>query len=383
MTAGKALLVTVVLAAAALAGCAADDAEGARSEPLTKGGSGASSSGTSSALPPPAPKPKGTSERWHFHDYWKGNPTITLLDQDVNLTAVQGADGLPSFGAIVLLPNGVIVPPETGLLAINVTWPGPTEGLMNVTFKPADSPDFQPLADLGRAEGIVLPTTESMADVPHRQQSAWAFNLTARPGGAPPALPPQTVRLTLNATIGRPLFIDPPHLNWWQGNDTIPLIAGASGSFAGARSTQAGNLTLPGVPATPSVPPSVPTATALTAPQRVPVDAGRIVPEGAKSVVAILTWTATAPGGKLGLRFQEENLPSAGPLEVVAETETSRTFVLAIAQAQTDTTYSNRTTWQFHVVPDGDPAAFQGDYALTAWVSQLAPTEAVVAVSRA
>lgn len=366
----RGLLVACMVLAAVFAGCAKDE-DPAPTGPTSQTGSGVTADPTPA---PVAPKPKGTSERWHFHDSWKGLPTIVLLDRNVTFNATaQGPDGLPALSAIVDLPPGVTVPAETGFLTVNVTWEPATTGLVNVTFRPADSNDFQPAGEAARGVALVIGTTESMCDVPHRQQSFWKFNFTSKPGGSPPAVPAKDVRVVITATIGRPLFIDPPHLDWWQGGDTIPLVAGAKGEVATA-TTRAGNVTLPGTPA----PGTVPTAGSTV---RVPVDVGRIVPEGAKSIVAILNWTTDVPGVKLQLAFKEGNLPSEGLLTVAKDGAGSRVFTLPVQQAQTDTTYSNRTTWEFTVKPDGQEGAFKGTFTLVAWTSRLQPEAAVAVVA--
>ena len=367
-------LVALVLLAPALAGCA-DDAPTPAEEPVQRGGS-TSPAPTADPPPPVVVKPKGTSERWHFHDYWKGAPTITLAELNVTLNATaMGPDGLPSLSAIVELPNGVIVPAETGHLTVNVTWDPPTTGLVNLSYRPADSNDYMPAGDLALGTPLVIPTTESMCDVPHRQQSLWRFNFTAKPEGTPPQLPMRDVHVVITATIGRPLFIDPPHLDWWLSGDVIPVVQGAKGDVATA-ATRAGNLTL--------VPPGGASSAALPAPQpvRVPVDPGRIVPEGAKSVVAFLNWTSDVPTDqKLVLAYAESNLPSAGDMAVKVDGKGSRLFVLPIQQAQTDTTYSNRTTWEFHVRPEGTEGAFRGSFTLVAWATRLSPDAAAAMVT--
>ena len=390
------LLALVLLAAALLAGCAAD-------EPVQPGatkGTGGSTTGSGSAGSPvvaptsPSPdRPRGTSERWHFHDYWKGNPTIVLYDGVVTLNATPvGGDGLPALSAFVDLPHGVIVPPETGFLTLNASYDEPFAGVINVTYRPADSNDFQVAGDIRKGAPLLLNTTESNCDVPHRQTSAWRFNVTAKPSPDAPGPLPTEFRLNITATIGRPLFIDPPHLNWWRDGEIIPLVSGASGELRTAR-TPATNLTLPAptslVPTAPApaVPPEVKAPTTpdgLTQTYRVRVDSGRIVPEGTKTIVAVLNWTSEMPDAKLALLYKEINYPSEGALEVVAEGAGTRTFVLQVAQAQTDTTYSNRTTWEFRVVPEGDPAAaFDGTFTLVAWASRLEAAEVVAAVSSA
>lgn len=373
-----AALVAVLLLLPALAGCAGD-APGAREEPVQKGTTGSQPNAPlSDGTPAPAVKPKGTSERWHFHDYWKGNPTITLVEANVSFNVTTGADGLPALSAFVDLPQGVIVPPETGILTLNVTWEAETQGLVNVTFRPADSNDFLPGLDLAKGVPGNLTTTESQADVPHRQVSAWRFNLTMKPSPDVAGLPPRDVHFTVQATIGRPLFIDPPHLNWWQGGDILPLVADAKGEFA-SLAHPGGNLTLADPLQAPAAPP---TAAKVAESPRVPVAEGRIVPEGTKSIVAILNWTTQAPQGKLALHYRENNYPSEGALEVATDAAGSRVFVLPVMAAQTDTTYSNRTTWEFRIVPEGQPAsAFEGAYTLHAWATRLAPADAVAAIA--
>jgi hypothetical protein len=185
-----------------------------------------------------------------------------------------------------------------------------------------------------------------------------------------------TIHVNVTATIGRPLFIDPPHVDWWQGATVLPLVAGAKGEIATA-TTREGNVTVTGLPD--STPPSA-------APQDVvvPVDAGRIVPEGAASVVVVLNWTSQAPSQKLAVRYKEGNLPSEGPMQVAKDGDGHRVFVVPVQPPQTDTTYSNRTTWEFHVVPEGGTgteAAFDGSFTLVAWVTTLQPGDATRAVT--
>lgn len=328
-----------------------------------------------------APPPKPMSQRWHFHDYWHAMPVITLLDTNVTLNLTQDAAGLPALSQIVALPNGVIVPAETGFLTVNVSWASQAPGgAVNLTFRPADSQSYRGAGNVTSGKPAVIFTTESMCDVPHRQESFWRFNLTALPNGTPPTMPAQTVHLTITATIGRPLFIDPPHVDWWQGNNVLPLVAGAKGDITTA-TTRAGNLTTGGLGSVAAGAPPAPPA-----PQdvRVPADAGRIVPEGTATIVAILNWTGQAPAQKLSLRYEEANFPSSGTMSIAKEGDSSRIFVLSVRPAQTDTTYSNRTTWLFHVVPEGgtgSEAAFQGSFTLVAWVSELQPADAVKAIT--
>lgn len=361
-----ALAAALLVASAALAGCT-EDAPAASGEPAPKTASERLAEST-----PPLPARKTTNERWHFHDHWKGEPTITLLDVDVNLSATTGGDGLPAIGALLTLPDGTIVPPEAGSVTLNVTW-AREGGLVNLTFRPADSNSFFPGGDASRGAGVLIGITESMADVPHRSQSLWAFNLTAKPGGEPAGLPDTLVHVTINATIGRPLFIDPPHLNWWLGGDVIPLVTGVRGRLDTA-ATPAGNLTLPGDPDATTRP------AAVAAAPRVPATDGRIVPEGAKSIVVLLNFTSEVPNGKLLVRYREANLPSEGAMTLAVDGGAYRVFTVPVDPDQTDTTYSNRTTWEFQILPEGGPAsAFRGEFTLYAWVAKLGEDEAIEA----
>ncbi|HET6404218.1 MAG TPA: hypothetical protein VFH78_06185 [Candidatus Thermoplasmatota archaeon] len=382
----RALLVGLLLVVPAIAGCTDEPAEDTVRPGSTPGGGGSGAPLTSSPPPPQEFRPRGTSERWHFHDYWKGSPTITLFEGNITFNATPaGRDGLPSLSAVFTLPHGVIVPPETGYLTFNVTWESdPTlpsvGGLVNITYKPADSNDFFPGGDTGNGVPLVVNTTESNCDVPHRQASAWLFNITAMPdANVPPGVPPPHAKVNITATIGRPLFIDPPHLNWWRDGDIIPLVEGASGEFRSAL-TPAANVTLPGgLPGAPAQPPN---PSAVTATHRVPVDEGRIVPEGTRSIVVMLNWTSSLPDAKLTLRYAENNYPTEGPLELAVDGDGARIFTLRTTQPQTDTTYSNRTTWEFHVVPEGEPvAAFDGSFTLVAWASRLEPQATLAMVT--
>lgn len=336
-------------------------------------------SDASAATTEPVFVPKPASQRWHFHDYWHGTPVITLLNATVTLNASVDDGGARVLSTLVSLPSGVIVPAETGFLTVNVSWaaavplPG---GAVNLTYRPADSNQYFGAGNLSNGRAVFVLTTESMCDVPHRQESLWAFNLTAVPNGTPPLLPSQDVHLNITATIGRPLFIDPPHLDWWMGNSILPLVTNAKGDIAATATTKGGNVTLP-------MEVQTVTPTSAPAPIRVAVDKDRIVPEGAASIVVLLNWSSQAPNAKLNVRYHESNLPSDGPLKIVKESANSRTFVLDVKPPQTDTTYSNRTTWEFYVKPDPsglDTGAFQGSFTMLAWISTLAPEEAVKAV---
>ena len=361
------VILAALIVGAVFAGCAGDSDQG---QPL-QGGS--ASSGVVTSDPPTpivTPTPKPTSQRWHFHDYWKGSPTLTLFDGNVTLNATVSDAGTPALSALLLLPNGVIVPAETGSLTVNASWaqtaPG---GAVNLTYKPADSNGFFGAGMLANGKPVVVNTTESMCDVPHRQESLWKFNLTAAPDGTPPGLPARDLHVIITATIGRPLFIDPPHVNWWIGSNVLPLVDGAKGDVFTA-TTAASNLTILTSPAAAGAAPSPASA-------RVPVDDGRIVPEGAKTVIAVLNWSSQAPNQKLSLRYEESNLPSTGPMQLSKDGANSRVFTLDVRAAMTDTTYSNHTTWAFDVVPDGQTPAFQGTFTLVAWVTELSAAESI------
>lgn len=376
-----AALAALLVAFPALAGCS--DPEDELSAGTTTSGSstanpmpGSTGTGTTTSAPPP--RIKSPNERWHFHDYWGQSPTITLVEGWYRLAPTTGADGLPALSAIVELPQNVIVPPETGSLEFNVTWNETALTKLNLTFRPADSNDFHPAGDLARQVPLKVNTTESMCDVPHRQQSFWRLNFSAvRPSGVPPVASPVEFHLNLSATIGRPLFIDAPHINWWQDMEMIPLVTAASGTFQGA-ATPVANVSLPD-----DLSPTSTTPATFTQRERVPVDAGRIVPEGAKSVVVMLNWTdASPPGAKLKVRWKEGNSLTEGVLDVAVDSEGGRVFSLPVTPGQTDTTYSNRTTWEFHVLPDSEPAAFHGSYTLVAWASRLTPEATVAALTQ-
>ena len=382
MTARRALLVAAILSASLLAGCADDEpgATGASNEPVKTGSTGAGGAPITTSPSPVIDRPKGTSDRWHFHDYWKGSPTITLMEMDVVLQPNVGEDGRPAFGALIELPHGVVVPPETGFLTFNATWPPDAPGTINLTYRPADSVDYHFGGDIANGMGHQLNTTESNCDVPHRQQSAWRFNLTAQPNPNAPGVPPREFHLVVTATIGRPLFIDPPHLNWWRNGDIIPLVEAGQGAIRSARAADT-NLTLPGgVPS--GAPTATPTPQSLQKSHRVPVDSGKIVPEGTTSIVVMLNWTSQVPDAKLRLEYNESNLPSGGPLEILSDGAAARVFAISVRAPQTDTTYSNRTTWEFRVIPEGEPAAaFDGTFTLVAWATRMSAADALAAIA--
>lgn len=364
------LLACALFVFPALAGCADKSGDVTpSSQPVTQNSAGrgvTSDPANTEFVPPP---PKTTNQRWHFHDYWKGSPTIVLFDGGLNLTPGTGADGLPALSALLSLPNTVIVPAETGFLQVNVSWDKSFGGAMNVTYKPADANSFFGAGNVGQGTPATILTTESMCDVPHRQESLWKFNFTAMADGTPPSFPSTEIHVNITATIGRPLFIDPPHFDWWLGTDIIPLIEDGKGDIVTAI-TPAGNLSVLGAS-------SAPSSSAGPTNVVVRVDETRIVPEGVLSIVAIVNWTSEVPGAKLALRYKEGNLPSEGALIITKDSATSRLYTLEVQPPQTDTTYSNRTTWEFHVLPDGAGPAFQGKFTIVAWATRLSAAEAV------
>jgi len=361
------LILAALVAAPALAGCASN----APDEPLKTGSSNSNSPAptTSGSSATPTAGTQTKAERWHFHDYWNGEPVITLFDDTVTLEPTARADLTGGLSVVFALPKGTIVPPETGQLDLSVAWAGTAGGRLNLTYRPADTSAFQPGGDLANGGTSIILTSESMTDVPHRARSLWAFNLTAAApaadaASAEPGVAGRDVRVVITATIGRPLFIDPPHLDWWQGTDAFALVAAYQGEVTTAI-TPAGNLSL-----------DAPRQQADAQTISVHADAGRIVPEGTQTIIARLAWTSQAPSTTLALAYAEDNEGTSGPAEVLEDAAGERWFSIAVAPGQTDTTYSNRTTWRFYVTPDSTAPAFSGSFSLDVWVSRLAAPDA-------
>lgn len=373
-----ALSVALLLALGPLAGCL-----GAKDEAPTKK-TVKPRPASPVATTPPAKDPDEVNttlgKRWHFHNYWGLSPNLTLFDGEVGLDPTKAPDiRLSPAPSVVLgrvtfgLPQGRIVPPETGTITAIVHYNATpaagapeTIGGLNLSYKPANVAEFIPAGTLTPGGPLTFPVTADMTDVPHRGRSIWEFSLAAAPSVQAVAVANMTVHVQLVATIGRPIFIDPPHLDHWKGAETLPLISSEK-ALHGARSplTQAPYVRLVPDPTAPAAEPSERLAA-------FPVVNGSVVPESSKTVLVRLTWAATAPvAGTPGIEYLEENAGTTSVVTPVSDKVGERLYKIDVIPRMTDSPYANQSTWRFNVLLEGEAGAWSGTIKLEAWATKL------------
>lgn len=355
-----AVLLAVLLLAAALAGCA----ENTDTPPPSKLRDEQDPAGGASST---ATQPRATissSKRWHFHNYWGLSDNIVLFDAEVGIAPdVAVAGKTPKFGAGAFAPkDGTIVPPETGRIVFTVTWNGTLpERPLNVTYKAANMTAFLDAGPAlpGPAEVAVL---EPMADAAHTGESGWRFRIEAAPDERGVAVANGTVHVRAVAWLGRPIIIDPPHRDQWNGASVVAL--GETAFEGRAAKTAKGFVVQSGATTT--------TSDAVL--KLVPAN-GTVVPEGAASILVRLDWTLTAPlpvAPAFVVRWSETQTGAMGEAAKETGGATFQLYRIPVDSKSTDSPYGDRSTWTLALdLADGSPA-FDGKATMRAWVGKTA-----------
>lgn len=341
----RAVLVLLVALALAASGCFS---AGSTVEPQSKdpGSKTPIKPGTVGATPA---KPKRDPNlRWHYHNYWGASSSLVLLDDNLTLPLVR-TDRLslaPRTATIEFsLPYGRIVPPETGELNVTITF-APTGGLpftgLNFSYRSGGATNFTGMkAESGKA--ITIPISYDQTDVPHRGSTAWRFRLGPETLNGLAAAN-GTAHVVVEARIGRPLLIDPPHFDQWRGRTAIPLAIVEANVSATKLADDRYAL----------ADPDARTADVLPYVLEIPLPNGSLVPERTKEVVVHLFWNTTTMG-KPALAYAEENSPSNGTLQPTADGDGKREYRIPIGVGMSDSPYANQSTWRFVVLIEGPP----------------------------
>ncbi|MHB8606000.1 MAG: hypothetical protein ACYDCK_12170 [Thermoplasmatota archaeon] len=308
-------------------------------------------------------------QRWHFHNYWGTSPNLTLFDGDVDFQ-----NGVPDVACCppivqegrldISLAQGKIVPPETGRIDVRLLYNAtPLLSGINVSFKPANSQAFIPAGAVKPQGSLRIPVSSAMTDVPHRSRSLWQFRLEAEPAAAGVGIANGTVHVKIVATIGRPIFIDPPHIDNWQGQTILHEFKGTRAARV-AKSPDGTYF-------------DASSGSASTSVASFPLVNGSIIPEGTQTVLARLRWTSDAPlpaasdPTSLSLTYSEENAGTKGALQLVKDSPGERIFKLAIDPKLADNPYGNQSTWIIDVNLDATAGAFSGSVTLDVWAAKL------------
>ncbi|HVL47867.1 MAG TPA: hypothetical protein VM889_04865 [Candidatus Thermoplasmatota archaeon] len=362
----RALVVVVLLAAAvASAGCLGAKSPAA-GRPIEDVKPQTTPSTPTAPVVPTRPPPE---ERWHFHNYWGSTPNITLLDGPVSIPLTppkRDATGVRAGEVFVGLEHGKIVPPETGAILVTINWSagGSLPARLNLSYRPANAENFTSVGPVKPGNTTSIFVWDAMTDIPHRGRSVWTFHLTGEPdraGGL--AIANGTVRMKVEAWIGRPIFIDPPHLDHWNGSKTLPVVDRSlevSGAKVGDRGyAVAGESGLQ----------------KHLAEFRV-VD-GDVVPAGTKYVYARLSWSGASPASAkpLALSYAEDNANTSGAPKPFASGDDWRAYRIEVIPRMTDSPYTNQSTWAFRVAIDLPAGAFEGVVKLQAWATRVESDE--------
>ncbi len=361
-----------------LAGCLGEDERPAKTPDRAKKASTNPAAGSSGS---DASKPKSQDEmnesmgkRWHFHNYWGLNPNLTVFDGVVtlspqNLSAAVVPTVVAVGGVKFGLPYGRIIPPETGTVTVTILYnASPALGEIDVSYKPANLAKFVPAGTVAAGGSVAIPTTEPMADVPHRGRSVWEFRLASANKERTPTSAVGDVHVVVVATIGRPIFVDRPHIDHWKGLDLLPVLADERLARAAKTPREHPYLDLNA---------SSGTEFRDSLAEFLPAN-GSVVPEGTRTLLARLQWTGTLPSDPslLALEFIEENSGAFGAGKLVADNAGERLYKIEVSPRQTDNPYGNQSTWRFLVMLEGQAGAFDGRIRLDVWATRTALDEA-------
>lgn len=366
------LVVGLVLFVAG-AGCVTDAADGPRPSPTKKALPGAQ------PVTDPGANLTSAQKRWHFHDAWDEASVLTLFDGPVVLSLQADQVGPAPFVARsgrsqFTFPHDVLVPPETGHLAVTVTFQGaagvPFTGL-NLSYRPVSRDNFTPAGAVSLGEALRIPVDWWETDVPHAKVSGWAFLLEAAPDARGVAVANGTAHVTIQAARLREVMIDPPHGNPWLLSAVVPLTPSLSANTTGVKLGDGRYLVKAGATSA-----SVRGALLEFGPAN-----GTIVPEGSASVLVKVAWKASAPVD-LRVRYAEPNSPSEGLMALVEEGAGYRVFAVEAGPKMWDSPYAYRSTWRFTLETKGPEGIINPDIVtVNAWVSRTTPEEALRALS--
>ncbi len=298
---------------------------------------------------------------WHVHDYWRGQDRLVLaeVEQPIDFRCAGGCS-FASYGrGVGRLPAGTVVPQGASHVEITVSYEfdadHPTPVLAVKTAADKEAREIGPVAS---GALVVFNSTNEMNDPPHRSLSGWSFPLTLSGTGQDGYDFSGTIRMTIEAVRGLEIPAYPPHPDFWQGRDRIPLFENEGGQ-ALYMEQDGGTWTCYII---------------CEWSTHSPGD-GIVVPFDASHVEVQLTYGTGMPTG-LVLAYHgadQWDMTSVDGEGMIGETTT---FTIPMDQPMGDSPYASQSLWQFRLraddQPTGPPSRWTGEYTVSAWAVKTA-----------
>lgn len=306
-------------------------------------------------IEPPVQLPEGTDEitsgaegavresagmAW-LRKYWGDAKEIVLLEERGTIARVDPPGCVfPVFffvpcGFFVTPAPGKLVPPGTAEVIVTVTYtPPPTAptAIIRVSWMTAAGEAQE--VEVPAGEPVVIKVGEKDADAPLQARSLWWFSVrpVAQPAGV---IAPSDIAIKAVAKRAEgELPLIPEAKDPWGGAARIVLASGAGASTALMSADPAGE--------------------GFTFGQNVwGIETGLVAP-GTSKIQAKLSWS-NAGTAKPALKYWWDG-DNNGPLTLVEDGASSRTFEFVVPEKLYDSPYQPRSLWAFWYSVDGGDA---------------------------
>lgn len=292
----------------------------------------------------------------HIHDYWQGRDRVIVLESDSRTGFGCGGCNEGATVSIEVPEDGVIVP--QGTRWVNGTFTLDPEGEntwshLELWLRTAAEAEAQRIGPLESGVPFSIESTRERNDPPHYILSLWEFQVRAFGPDGDFRLE-GSMAWRVEAVRGLPLEPYPPHPDRWGGATELDLL----------QETRSSTMTL--VQRTP-------TGTSYSCYNGCPgehrLGDGVVVPFETRTVEARLAYGAGVPAG-LTLWFHGSDTRTLAPVEGTIESPGVVLFAIPVAAGVADSPYATQSLWEFVValdpVADGQPLeAWSGEYTLT------------------
>jgi hypothetical protein len=337
------LLLCVLLASSALAGCSGKPA------------AAPADTQSASTVTDPRDLRNGTAPGSHIHDYWGGRDHVQVLKQTSSGSSTcSGSCGEMAF-SWARPDEGAIVP--QGTKWVNGTFGLQSDGndqydRLELWVKTAKDHEAQRWGPLVPGQPFSINGSQEADDPPHYVLSLWVFQVRAI-GSSDTLHVGGTWTWNVEAVRGLPLVPYPPHPDRWDGNPELPLLTESRSTqlIYQTESPQGGTSTscysgCLGVHSLPN---------------------GTVVPFDANHVTVRLKVDQGTPAG-IGLWYHGadtwKETKATGASLVPGET----VYTIPITGAMGDSPYAPQSLWEFEVAldqPQPYAQAWTGSYTLT------------------
>ena len=166
----------------------------------------------------------------HKHDYWEGQDTVMLYQDDITLsifpTFPDGPGTTPKGVAYVKLPPGRLVYEGAEKVTVLVGTPEVAFGLaedpspagLNMQVRTAADTDWRPAVPITYGTPLDIPVSPKETDMPHSTTSLWVFRLVAERGLF------SVVNVTITTSRGGDVVDWPGHPDFYADNKTHRVV---------------------------------------------------------------------------------------------------------------------------------------------------------------